>query len=306
MSTETDSAPALPVRPLPASSYFASRPPQPPRPPQSPLPPRPPRPPHVPQPAGGRGGSARTLTAAACLVLGLGLIGGAVAGSWLADGTGGGTAAERAFTRGGTLWRTVPVDELFPPALRGDAAGPGGAERQWTRIGVAPDSGCEEAFDPLLEKALAPVGCARLLRATYTDATSTAVTTVGLLVTSADSRGMRDLRRRFADERLDERTDLMPRPYAPRGTVAERFGAAQRASWSVSVLTDAPAVVYAVTGFADGRTGTPPQPAALATRPGATTAPAQAGLGHEAAALAGRVEAGFRRALRGSGREDAR
>ncbi|WP_245700437.1 hypothetical protein [Streptomyces roseifaciens] len=292
MSTETDPALALPVRPLPASSCFA------------PHPPRPPRPPHVPQPDGGRG--ARTLTAAVCLVLGLGLIGGAAAGSWLADGTGGGTAAERAFARGGTLWRTVPVDELFPPVLRGDAAGPGGAARVWTRIGVAPDSGCDEAFDPLLEKALAPVGCTRLLRATYTDATSSAVTTVGLLVTAADSRGMRDLRRRFADERLDERTDLMPRPYAPRGTAAERFGTAQRASWALSVLTDAPAVVYAVTGFADGRTGTPPQPAALATRPGATTAPAQAGLGHEASALAGRVESGFRQAVRRTVQEDAR
>ncbi|MEV5380756.1 hypothetical protein [Streptomyces nondiastaticus] len=283
MSTEADRAPALPVRPLPAAACFPPPPP--------PLPPMPP-------PGAGRRSGARTLSAAVCLVLGLGLIGGALAGSWLADRADGGTAAERDFARGGTLWRTVPVDDLFPPVLRADAAGPGGAERVWTRIGVAPDSGCEEAFDPLLEKALAPAGCTRLLRATYTDATSTAVTTVGLLVTATGSQGMRDLRRRFADERLDERTDLMPRPYAPRGTVAEHFGDAQRASWAVSVLTDAPAVVYAVTGFADGRTGTPPQPAALATRPGATTAPAQAGLGHEAAALAGRVESGFRQAVR--------
>ncbi|MGW2598319.1 hypothetical protein [Streptomyces klenkii] len=285
MSTEADRAPALPVRPLPAAAFFPPPPPS--------LPPLPPMPPRD----AGRRSGARTLSAAVCLVLGLGLIGGAVAGSWLADG-GAGTAAERDFARGGTLWRTTPVDDLFPPVLRAGAAGPGGAERAWTRIGVAPDSGCEEAFDPLLEKALAPAGCTRLLRATYTDATSTAVTTVGLLVTATGSQGMRDLRRRFADERLDERTDLMPRPYAPRGTVAERFGDAQRASWAVSVLTDAPAVVYAVTGFADGRTGTPPQAAPLATRPGATTAPAQAGLGHEAAALAGRVENGFRQALR--------
>ncbi|MFF7730245.1 hypothetical protein [Streptomyces sp. NPDC008001] len=277
MSTEAEPAPALPVRPLPAASYF---------------------PPQMPRPAAGRRSGARTLSAAVCLVLGLGLIGGALAGSWLTDGSSSGTAAERAFARGGTLWRTVPVDDLFPPRLRADAAGPGGAERVWTRIGVAPDSGCEAAFDPLLEKALAPAGCTRLLRATYTDATSTTVTTVGLLVTAADSQGMRDLRRRFADERLDERADLMPRPYAPRGTVAEDFGDAQRASWAVSVLTDAPAVVYAVTGFADGRTGTPPQPAGLATRPGATSAPAQAGLGHEAAALAGHVEDGFRQAVR--------
>ncbi|MBZ4321368.1 hypothetical protein JNW98_18690, partial [Streptomyces sp. SCA2-4] len=138
-----------------------------------------------------------------------------------------------------------------------------------------------------------------LLRATYADATSSSVTTVGLLVTEADADGMRALRERFTAERLDERPDMLPRPYAPPGTPAERFGDAQRASWHIGVRADLPVVVWSVTAFADGRPSLPPQPAARAVAPTATTAPAEAGLGHDATALAAHVERAFRAAARG-------
>ncbi len=238
----------------------------------------------------------RTAAAAACLVLGLGLIGGAVTGTWL---TGDGTedATGDTYTSVGTLWHSVPVDQLFPRTVEGTGAGPGGADRTWTRVAVAPDSGCAQAFDPLLRKVLAPVGCRRLLRATYTDATQSYVTTVGLLFTKADPAAMSALARRFDDERLDRRNDLIPRPYAAKGTVAAHFGDAQRASWTVSVVTDAPVVAFAVSGWADGRTVDSPQPAAEAARSGATTAPAQAGLGNEAQGLADRIERRLRRTI---------
>ncbi|MGW3496757.1 hypothetical protein [Streptomyces sp. NPDC001020] len=238
----------------------------------------------------------RAVTAAACLVLGLGLIGGAVAGSWLTEGAAGdGTRDAYAVT--GSLWHSVPVDRLFPPTVHGPGAGPGGADRTWTRVAVAPDSGCKDAFDPLLSTALAPVGCLRLLRATYTDATRSHVTTVGLLFTRADAAAMGALNRRFKSDGLDRRTDLMPRPFAARDTDAADFGDAQRASWTISVLTNAPVVVYAVSGFADGRTVPEPQPAVEAVKSGATTAPAQSGLGQEAAGLAGRIEEGLDRTI---------
>ncbi|OIJ86936.1 hypothetical protein BIV25_40615 [Streptomyces sp. MUSC 14] len=231
----------------------------------------------------------RTAVAAGCLVLGLGLIGGAAAGSWLTGDGGGDTGADH-FTAAAALWHNVPVDQLFPPTVQGTGAGPGGADRTWTRIAVAPDSGCAHAFDPLLQKVLAPLGCRRLLRATYTDATQSYVTTVGLLFTDADPAAMSALAARFRTEHLDRRTDLMPRPYAAAGTVAAGFGDQQRASWTVSVLTDAPVVAYAVSGWADGREADAPQPAADAVDPSATTAPAQAGLGNEAQGLADRIE----------------
>ncbi|MEV5320566.1 hypothetical protein AB0K92_23430 [Streptomyces sp. NPDC052687] len=247
------------------------------------------------RPLGGRV-RRHTVAAAACVVLGLGLIGGAVTGSWLVGDSS--EAGERgAFATAAGLWHNVPVDRLFPPTVAGRGAGPGGADRTWTRIAVAPDGGCADAFDPLLRKALAPAGCARLLRATYTDATQSHVTTVGLLFTKADAAGMRSLEARFKDEGLYRRTDLMPRPYAAKGTAAAGFGDAQRASWTLSVLTDAPVVVYAVSGWADGRAVDEPQPAADAMASGATTAPAQAGLGHEAKGLADRVERSLRKSV---------
>ncbi|MEU3828750.1 hypothetical protein AB0F36_26010 [Streptomyces sp. NPDC029080] len=238
----------------------------------------------------------RTAAAAACLVLGLGLISGALTGSWL-TGDGEDSGPANAFSTAGTLWHSVPVDGLFPPTVQGTGAGPGGADRSWTRIAVAPDTGCAHAFDPLLRTALAPVGCRRLLRATYTDATQSYVTTVGLLFTDADPAAMAALAARFRDEHLDRRADLMPRPYAAPGTAAAGFGDAQRATWTVSVLTDAPVVAYAVSGWADGRTVDSPQPAADAVRSGATTAPAQAGLGNEAKGLADRVQRRLRQTV---------
>ncbi|WP_237525096.1 hypothetical protein, partial [Streptomyces sp. SID5643] len=244
-----------------------------------------------------RRGAPQAAAAAVCLVLGLGLISGAVTGSWLVGGSGE-EGSPSTFAAAGSLWHSVPVDQLFPPTVQGRGAGPGGADRTWTRIAVAPDSGCKNAFDPLLRKALAPVGCERLLRATYTDATESYVTTVGLLFTTADAPGMTALANRFRKERLDRRSDLMPLPYAAKGTLAAGFGARQRASWTVSVLTEAPVVVYAVSGWADGRNVDDPQPAGDALEADATTAAAQAGLGNEAQGLADRVERDFRRNVR--------
>ncbi|MFE7122081.1 hypothetical protein ACFU99_42270, partial [Streptomyces sp. NPDC057654] len=238
-------------------------------------------------------GRLRALVAALCLVLGLGLLGGAAAGSLLGGEAGAESAAEATYEQGGALWHTAPVDAIFPPTLRGDGAGPGGADRTWRRIAVAPDSGCAGAFDPLLAKALAPVGCARLLRATYADATTTSVTTVGLLVTKADTEQMGALQRRFEDEGLGERRDLLPRAYGAKGTAAAGFGDAQRASWQIKIRTDTPVVLYAVTGFADGREAADPQPAIRAVTPGATSVAAQAGLGHDAKGVCEQVEHAF-------------
>ncbi|WRZ69801.1 hypothetical protein OG408_07905 [Streptomyces sp. NBC_01257] len=239
----------------------------------------------------------RAAAAAVCVVLGLGLIGGAATGSWLISDSSADPAAHSAYTVGRDAWHSIPVDTLFPRTLKGDGAGPGGADRVWTRIAVAPDSGCTGALDPLLLKTLRPVGCARLLRATYTDATSSSVTTVGLVFTQADSEAMRALSTRFATEHLDARTDLMPRGYAVKDTPAAAFGDRQRASWTVHVLTEVPVVVFAVSGFADGRSMTDPQPAEKAMTADATTAAAQAGLGHEAKGVADRVERGLRRTV---------
>ncbi|MFB6817939.1 hypothetical protein ACFCV8_25690 [Streptomyces sp. NPDC056347] len=239
---------------------------------------------------------ARTAAAAVCVVLGLGLIGGAVTGAWLTSDSSA-DDARGAYAVGRSAWHSVPVDTLFPRTLRGDGAGPGGADRIWTRLAVAPDGGCRPALDPLLARTLGPVGCERLVRATYVDATTSSVTTVGVVFTEGDAAAMKALGARFADQRLDRRTDLMPRAYPVKGTAAAGFGDRQRASWTVHVLTEVPVVVFAVSGFADGRTVTDPQPAAAAMAAGARTAAAEAGLGNEAKGIADRIERGLRRTV---------
>ncbi|QDY80761.1 hypothetical protein FQU76_04790 [Streptomyces qinzhouensis] len=240
---------------------------------------------------------ARTVAAAVCAVLGLGLIGGAVTATALTGGAGAGSAEESAYDRAHALWHTASVNSLFPPTIRGPQAGPGKADRVWTRIAVAPDSDCATALDPGLAATLVKTGCARVVRATYTDATSTNVTTVGMVFTGADEHDMASLAQRVDAQSLDERPDLLPRAFPAKGTVAERFGAAQRASWSLKVLPDVPVVVYAVSGFADGRAAEGPQPVTAARDAKSTAPAAQAGLGHEAAGLAAGAERALRSAL---------
>ncbi len=238
----------------------------------------------------------RTAAAAVCVVLGLGLIGGAATGAWLTGDSSAGTTRSP-YTAARAAWHSVPVDTLFPRTLKGRGAGPGGTDRTWNRVAVAADSPCADGLDPLLLTTLRSVGCERLVRATYTDATRSAVTTVGLVFTEADPSGMQALRTRFTEQRLGARKDLLPRTYAPEGTPAAPFGDAQRASWTVNPLTEIPVVVLAVSGFADGRAVAEPQPAADAMASGAGTDVAQAGLGHEAKGIADQVERGLRTAV---------
>ncbi len=90
---------------------------------------------------------AQVVAAAVCLVLGAGLIGGAVTGAWLADGPEG-PGTRHAFTVAGDLWHDVPVDQLFPPTVQGGGAGPGEADRVWTRIAVAPTAAARAPSTP--------------------------------------------------------------------------------------------------------------------------------------------------------------
>ncbi|MEU3558122.1 hypothetical protein, partial [Streptomyces fragilis] len=221
--------------------------------------------------------------ALACGLLGTGLLAAGVT----AGITGGADGGADAFTEARELWRTTPVDELFPPSVKGRDLGPGGADRTWKRVAVAPDGDCSDAFDPALHRTLAAVGCERLLRATYTDATRSHLITVGLLFTEGDADQMRALRTKVAKGRLDRSADRLPRPYAAEGTLAEGFGDEQRASWALDVLTEAPVVVYAVSGWADGREVAEPVPAPDALQGAVDSAPAQAGLGHDAGRLTG-------------------
>ncbi|MET9884258.1 hypothetical protein ABZZ20_14140 [Streptomyces sp. NPDC006430] len=223
----------------------------------------------TPDPVPTRRGSPRSAAAALCTLLGLGLLGGAGLSGWAEHRAAHRPlTAEAAYRKAGSLWRATPVDTLFPPVLTGADAGPGGADRTWTRVALAPDADCGPALAPDWQTALAATGCARVLRATYTDATRSSLVTVGMVFTPADAPAMEALRGRLP---------------APPGY---GFADGRRGAWTASVLSEAPVVVYTVSAFSDGRPLEEPHPAEDMMRKDATGAAARAGLGHEAKAVA--------------------
>ncbi|MFF5453418.1 hypothetical protein ACFY40_19560 [Streptomyces sp. NPDC012950] len=255
------------------------------------------------RPVRDRRSAGRTAVVAACAVLGFGLIGGALAGVWLAASEPGKPAEPAGYAEARELWHNAPVDALFPRTLAGPGAGPGSAARTWTRIVVAPDAACSPAV--LAEGLLAtvePLGCERVLRATYTDATASSVITVGLVFTRADAAAQRTLGQGLT-ARLGQ--DVPPALSGP-STVAARFGDRQRASWWTSAPADLPVVVTAVSGFADGRTVDAPQPADRAMAKGRTDAVAQSGLGHEAKGITEHLERLLRTTATAAAKEKAR
>ncbi|WP_225799582.1 hypothetical protein [Streptomyces sp. NK15101] len=246
----------------------------------------------------------RTLAVAVCAVLGFGLIGGALAGVWLAAAEPGKPAEPVGYTEAKDLWHNAPVDTLFPRTLAGPGAGPGGADRTWTRIVVAPDVPCTPAvLARALRATVEPLGCERVLRATYTDATASSVITVGLVFTRADAATQRTLGQDLT-ARLG--ADVPPALAGP-GTVAARFGAPQRAAWWLNAPADLPVVVTAVSGFADGRAvDGGPVPADRAMTANRTDATAQSGLGHEAKGITERLVRLLRTAATTAAKENAR
>ncbi|MET9935151.1 hypothetical protein [Streptomyces sp. NPDC006324] len=255
------------------------------------------------RPVRDRRSAGRTAAVAACAVLGFGFIGGALAGVWLAASEPGKPAEPAGYAEARELWHNAPVDTLFPRTLDGPHAGPGGAGRTWTRIVVAPDAPCSSAV--LAERLLAtvePLGCERVLRATYTDATASSVITVGLVFTRADAAAQRALGQGLTARLGQDVPPALPGP----STVAARFGDRQRASWWAAAPDDLPVVVTAVSGFADGRTVDAPRPADRATAEDRTDAVAQSGLGHEAKGITERLERLLRTTATAAAKEKSR
>lgn len=217
------------------------------------------------------------LTAALCGLLGLALTGAAgykaVTDHQAAHRP---VAADAAYRKAASLWHSTPVDTLFPPVLDGHGAGPGGADRTWTRIAAASDAECFEALAADWQALFAETGCTRVLRTTYTDATRSSLVTVGMVFTPADAAAMDTLRGRLT---------------APTGY---GFPDNRRAAWAASVLAEAPVVVYTVSAFADGRRIPAPAPAEDKMADTAIGRVAKAGLGHEAKALADLMEESLR------------
>jgi hypothetical protein len=160
------------------------------------------------------------------------------------------TEQQQRFAFDRLAWQALAVDDIFPLVYRTTTAAPlEGVERQFTRIGVAPRTDCHEAFEPALLRLLGPVPCGPVLRADYTDASSTLVATLGIAFLGTSIAGQRTAN--AATE--GPRDDLRPHAVAFPGTSADAFGDPQRLASRALAAADAPLLTFAVVGFSDGR-----------------------------------------------------
>ncbi len=181
------------------------------------------------------------------IIAGLGgIVGG---GTMLAlELTRGATSAEAAVAGSQELvsrWERLTAGTIFPAKVT--YLDPDGVKTTASLVGIAPPASCGAAIDPQEASALRHFGCQVVLRATYVDASRTLLITAGIAVMASPS----------AASEAD--VNLSGNHYGPglrvvtfSGTVAEKFGNAQRAFMGYAQTTGPYLFLYAA-GYADGR-----------------------------------------------------
>lgn len=164
-------------------------------------------------------------------------------------------------------WRTTPKTKIFPARVRyrldgGEFGLPGSLALTARRLGIARQASCQRAAGasrPLVTT-LDRDGCQAVLRATYTDATSSLVLTVGIAVLGSE-RSAASAARMLTGDATGEQSPgavskrLVLRPVPVPDTPASAFGARQRQlAW---VVGSGSYLVLATAGYADGRPKVP-------------------------------------------------
>jgi hypothetical protein len=161
-------------------------------------------------------------------------------------------------------WRTAPKTEIFPAVIRyqliGQVGAPDSLKLTARRLDIAGQSNCARAAGA--SKKLLPLlvgdGCQAVLRATYTDASSSLVVTVGVAVlrNGASATAVAHyLTGGVAAGPGAIAHQIVLSPVPVRGTPAASFGFRQRQlSW---VAASGSYLVLASVGYADGRPRVP-------------------------------------------------
>lgn len=196
-------------------------------------------------------------TALAIIVVAGGALAGGLALARPSSGTAAkpttGSAAQDAAAR--AIWRTTPVNQLLPSTITREGT------ESYIRLGIKSDDSCS-ALPGTFTAELAPTKCAHVLTATYADRTQTVTATVGIVVLSGSTAERLRLFQSWSGDTNATKVAMMPHVYAVPGTVAAGFSDKQRVAWQSQLSVDGTYLVYAVTGFTDGRTG--PDAAAIA------------------------------------------
>jgi hypothetical protein len=146
-------------------------------------------------------------------------------------------------------WRTWPAGRIFPASVHYQL--PGllfGESTQLTltahRDGIAPQSGCDNAVDQKLAVVLDKRGCQAVLRATYTDATGSMVTTIGVAIMHSAAPQVASLP---SGSGLRPGVQAVPFP----GTLAAGFHDRQRQL--SGAVRYGPYLILYTAGYTDGR-----------------------------------------------------
>jgi hypothetical protein len=162
-------------------------------------------------------------------------------------------------------WRTMPKTTIFPARVGYELMGaqmgvPGSLRLTARRLGIASQASCAGAAAAGRQalSVLRRDGCQAVLRATYMDATSSLVLTVGVAVLRNESSALsaaRYLTRGAAAGQGAAATHPVLRPVPFPGTPAAGFGLRQRQfAW---VIGSGSYLVVATAGYADGRPRVP-------------------------------------------------
>lgn len=140
-------------------------------------------------------------------------------------------------------WRWLTAGRIFPAKVAYSNAM--GNRTTAFLVGIAPQAPCASAFDAAAARVLTANRCVTVLRATYTDASRTALATVGVAVlptaAAADS----------AFAALPEQSaGLLPVGFP--GTIADKFSRGAREKLGVQGTSGVYLFFYAA-GYADGR-----------------------------------------------------
>ncbi|MEV2270465.1 hypothetical protein [Nonomuraea africana] len=137
-------------------------------------------------------------------------------------------------------WRHWTAGQLFP-----DRFTKYGTKAEFAhRIGIAPESSCEQALDDSATQAVGERGCLKVLRATYADPTSTILSTLAIVV-------MKDTAAAKAALAAGTWQSSGVRPADIPGTLASRFGPGQEQEHTA--VSRANYLVLGTGGYADGR-----------------------------------------------------
>jgi hypothetical protein len=147
----------------------------------------------------------------------------------------------------GVLWERLSAGQIFPASVSYLSTLPG--QMTATRVGIAPQAPCGTAVDASAAQVLAAAGCVTVLRATYADASGTALVTVGIAVMRSPG-GATTVVRALAPS---GHGGLLPVSFP--GTVAGLFTMRARETAAVQSATGPYVFLYAA-GYADGRSTT--------------------------------------------------